>query len=734
LPGHGFSPFGWADLVVVPLILVLSVPPLLWFGHHWTISGNDTARYLLAGSQLITGEALQDLNPISEFNGGHGPGLPALIGALILLFGRETEALVWALRLLALLNPLLAYFLVKRISTPGAGLIAAALVSLLAYNVKATVAINIDSLQLIFYLLSLLVLLDAIKRGGLLLALLSGVFLGVAILTKETAIVDLPLALLAVLLLDWELRGAVWHYLGVTLVCLPWWIWTHLVAGEVYLVGTLPAGLQIPLLIAAVIFLALMVGAYTSGMVDRFLESERRRRWSGWLVVLLWIFALTGLLLSTASYALGNVSFEALRLFLAHLLVPSIVVVPTLLAVFGYASYKAFRGNGAWTIVSLALLFQAPVVLLLTVQRWAARQFLVPQVLVFCVLAALVVAAGAAAWRGQGRYYRIAGAILAATLSILLLAFSAQSVRVLLPENLTRGLVGQNRVAPQTAQMVDWMAENVPEGEHILIVSEPAINVPQANYLMFLDGGRHEWTTLRLDQGICLPRPNVQSTCDPDQNAIDKIPPDALWVQTIGGSCKVISVAASNLEEQSRQGDAGYVAISGNRVFPAILGLPPALRSSDAFDLAHANVVQRRRSGEKKGVVLLKSTGRAPEAVPTWMNASTAFGLKRCEQSQGPGYEDRFKSRFPNGITGPRGPRGHNCQQAAPTQPIQCCSHVPTSLLVRFLTTRHILDGSPSRPGSSRTLDDHFLSYPPSALPSSRVGPSPTRFILLNAS
>jgi 4-amino-4-deoxy-L-arabinose transferase-like glycosyltransferase len=656
LPGTGSSLIGWADLAVIPLVLVLSMPPLLWFGHHWTISGNDTARYLLAGSQFVSGGALDDLNSISEYNGGHGPGLPALIGALILLFGRETGALVWALRLIELLNPLLTYFLVKRISTPVAGLIAAALVCLLAFNVRATVAINIDAVLLTFYLLSLLALLWAIERGGYLPAVLSGVLLGVAILTKETAIVDLPLALLAVLLLDWDLRWAVWHYLGVVLVCLPWWILAYLVTGEVYLVGSLPDGLQIPLLIAAVVSLALLVGAYTSGMVDRFLQSTRRSRRSGWLVVLLWTVALTVLLLSTASYALGKLSFEVLRLFLAHLLSPGIVVVPTLLAVIGYASYEALRDKGAWTIVSLALLFQVPVVLLLTVQRWAARQFLVPQVLVFCVLAALVVAAGAAASRGQGRYHRIAGAVLAVTLSILLLAFSAQSVRALLPENLALGPAGQNRIAPQTAQMADWMAENVPEGEHILIVSEPAINVPQANYLMFLDGGHHEWKTLRLDQGICLPRPNVQLTCDPDQNAIDKIPSDAIWVQRIGGTCKVISVTASNLEEQSRQADADYVAISGNHVFPAILGLPPAMRSTYAFGLAHANVVQGRRSGSKQGVVLLESTGRPPESVPTRMNVGTAFGLKRCEQSQGPGYENRIKTRFPNGITGPRGP------------------------------------------------------------------------------
>ena len=656
LPGDGSSSLGWADLVVVPLIVVLSLPPLIWFGQHWTISGNDTARYLSCGSRLITGDALEGLNTISGFNGGHGPGLPAIIASLILLFGRDTEALVWILRLMALLNPLLAYILVKRISTPFAGLLAAALVSLVSFNVRSTVAINIDATQLTFYLLSLLALLEAIKRGGSPLALLSGVFLGIAILTKETAFVNVPLALLAVLLLGWNPRKAVWHYLGLTLVCLPWWIWVYLATGEVYLVGTLPDGLRIPILVAAVILLALAIAAYASGMVDRFLAGERRRRRAGMLLVVAWTVALVGLLLSTSSHALGNSSFEGIRLYLAEVLAPAIVVVPTLLTVVGYAAWMALRERVAWIMVSLALLFQAPVFLLLTVQQWAERQFLVPQTLAFCILAALVVATGAATWRGRNLSYRIAGASLATALSLLLLVSCVQSALSLLTERLVRGLMAQHGMAPQTARMVDWMAENVPAGETILIVSEPGVNVAESNYLMFLDGGRHEWTRLWLDQGVCVPRPNVQAGCDTGQNDLSRTKPDALWVHGISGRCRVLSMSASNLMQQSRRSDANYVAVSGDYEFSAILGLPPALRSSGAFGLAHADVALNRSTGVKQGTVLLEGTGHPPAAVPTMMSADTAFSLVRCEQTQGTGFLRRIESRFPNGITGPNGP------------------------------------------------------------------------------
>jgi len=173
--------------VVVPLTLVLSVPALLWFADHCTVFGDDSGRYLLAASQLISGQALEDLNSISGFNGGYGPVFSALIGALTVVFGRDTAELVWTVCLMALLNPLLAYLLAKRLSSPDGGLVAAALITLLGYSAMSKLALNIDAPLLMFYLLALLTLLAAIRRNSSLLALLSGVLLGTSILTKESA-------------------------------------------------------------------------------------------------------------------------------------------------------------------------------------------------------------------------------------------------------------------------------------------------------------------------------------------------------------------------------------------------------------------------------------------------------------------------------------------------------------------------------------------------------------------
>ena len=186
--------------------------------------------------------------------------------------------------------------------------------------------------------------------------------------------------------------------------------------------------------------------------------------------------------------------------------------------------------------------------------------------------------------------------------------------------------------------MVAWMDHNMPEGEHVLA------NATQGEYMAYLDGGRHEWTFLKLDQGICVPRPNTQTRCDPDRNAISRIPPGAVWVQMIG-RCKVVSLSMPNLLKQAAQSGSDYVMITGSSVFPGIMWLPSLLQESGAFETVHA---EGRRVVE--GVVLLKSTGRPPEAVPTLLNRNAVLNLKHCEQARGQDYSSWSRSKFPNGI------------------------------------------------------------------------------------
>ena len=425
-------------------------------------------------------------------------------------------------------------------------------------------------------------------------------------------------------------------------------MWDYSATGELYLIYRLPPSVQLPFLVAFAAFLAIGTLAYTTGAVGKYLSGERRRRWTGWFVVLAWTMGMSGLALFAGAPALAKASSKSLSMYLADLLAPAIAVVPVLILISGYAVWKASRRDVEWTLLALALLFQMPVCLLVVVEEWAPRQYLVFEALVFCALAALVVDAAGAAWRGRSYSARLAGALVAAPLVILLLIASVERVQALLPENLASGSSESHEVSPQATRMVDWMAENVPEGQNISITPDYSLN----SYLMFLDGRRHDWTFLRMNQGKCKPRPNGQMRCDPEENDISRIPPDTIWVG-IGNRCNANSLYMSNLLEQVRRTHAGYVMISGGYKFAGIMGLPSRLQESGAFEVVHSELDNEGPSGRNESFVLLKSTGRTPEAVPTL--TTTVLRLRRCEQAEGPGYSGRIRSSFPNGIRTRRG-------------------------------------------------------------------------------
>src|SRR5215217_580559 len=302
----------WPDLVVVPLVLALSILPLLWLGRNWSVS-IDASRYLLLGWNLISGEGY---TIFGAFWTVRGPVYPGLLGSLMLLFGRDVESLAWTVRLLALANPVLMYFLMKRIAGSMTGLLAAAMVALFSLTATLWHAFNIDAVRLTVFLLAVLVLLAGARRDSAGLSLLSGLLLGAAMLTKETSLLFLPLALFATLLLGWSFRGVLLHYIGVLVVCLPWWwqvglqVWW---AWLFFLGRSSPFGL-VTLVIAAFALIALLVvGSYRSGVAARLLANERRRRRIGWFVGLTSVAILSVLALglrSTLALSLGQPPLE----------------------------------------------------------------------------------------------------------------------------------------------------------------------------------------------------------------------------------------------------------------------------------------------------------------------------------------------------------------------------------------------------------------------------------------
>ncbi len=393
VPGHTLSHARprqlSVDWAVIPLVALLSVLPLYWFAAHWQVN-QDGSLYLLTALDMITGRGYTFFDENAPLT-VRGPVLPGILGALMWVVGRDVEILAWAVRLLGLANPILMYFLIKRLAGPWAGLLAAGLVAFLGYSATLVLAFNIDTVALSAVLLWAVVFLQAVDRRTSSLALVAGVLLGLAILTKETMLTALPLALAAVPLLGWSLRGAFWHYGGVLAVCAPWWVAVWLGTGKIYLVGRVPTGL---LWITAGILAGLLLtlaAAWRGGVLDTSRVIKRvGATWAVWGGTLAWVALLTVLLLSTRDQhqpRFQHLAFGAYVYEQILLLTPLWFLLP---AVLLYVLWKALAGHRLWGFYLALLVVQTPVLVLVLVERWIARQFILPQTLLYGALAALV--------------------------------------------------------------------------------------------------------------------------------------------------------------------------------------------------------------------------------------------------------------------------------------------------------------------------------------------------------
>ena len=630
------------DLAVFPLVLALSILPLLWFGRNWTVTG-DAPRYLLLGWNLISGGGY---TTFGDFYAARGPAFPGLLGGLMYLFGRDVESLAWTVRLLALANPVLMYFLIKRIAGPKAGLLAAAIVASFSWTATFEGAFNIDAVQLTVYLLAVLVLLVGARKDSAGLSLLSGLLLGAAILTKETSLVTLPLALFAALLLGWSFRGVLLHYTGVAAVCLPWLIWVWAVGGEVYPLDRLPSGTVILVAAALALVVLFVVGWYgRSGIVVRLLANERWRRRISWFVVLAPTAVLSVLILSMSSGLFSQGEDETTLWYIMEKLSPEIRLWYLLPFAGVYVLWETVRGNRLWEFYLALLVLQTPVFLIVAQEQWGTRQWLIPQTLLYGALAGLIVKVLGASIRKERHSLHQLLAFGAATVLVIVLAQAAVSqIRYLLfedvyvryPDDIVfhKANSDKNEINPAVRDMHNWIAVNIPEGEKIITTENYAFQ------LAFLDGMQHGWTALQMDYCAGL----SEGTCQPDK----------IVAFEMDENCRGFALPFTSLIGQMERSGAKYLLTTQEKQirYPANLAWAPYLESSGAFETVYSSYLPGAPTTERSyGLVLLKRTGRDPTPAPTLMKSRTVKNLIRCErEAWGEQHAERIRKAFPDGI------------------------------------------------------------------------------------
>lgn len=220
------------------LLAALSVPVLMASPGPLT---SDESLYLSEGMNLSLGKGFT--YSTGEFVHHRGPIFPALLAADFAIAGVSLEQALWVPRLFTLGNAALILLLGWRLFGRDTGLLAAAGVLASAFLTMMGVTLFLDGVETFFLLLTMFSTHQMLREGNARWAAVAGVSLGLAVLTKESALLWAPLPPLALLLqappAERPRAMLVAYGLGFTAVAGWWWPYVFAVTGSVYLLGSL---------------------------------------------------------------------------------------------------------------------------------------------------------------------------------------------------------------------------------------------------------------------------------------------------------------------------------------------------------------------------------------------------------------------------------------------------------------------------------------------------------------
>lgn len=645
------------DLLVLPVIILCSLLPLMWYSRNWYLDTDDSW-YLLQGWNLLTGNGFTVYgHPPSPLR---GPILPAVLAAIMIPFHQNIDHIVWTMRTLALLNPLLAYALVRMVFGRLAALLAAALVSFFSSLVMLPQAFTVDGMLLTVLLLFFVVLLGSVRRQSAALALLSGLLLGVAILTKETSFAYVPLGPAVGLLVRWRPRCIGWHVLGLLLVCLPWWVWVWLATGTIYLVTSGQAHPldqisppEVPIVVVPLLVLGI-TGCFLCCLsrARRIFSASTASVGTGIALTLAWMALLSGLLVHSAPVLAYDLN--PLPDYLSWVGTYTTLWFLTPLAL-GFVGWKTYQRDRGWSLYLLFAAYWVPVQVLVTVLHYAPRQWVVLQTLLYGALAALFAESLKAGWRWRKRRRSLAilASAVAGTIVVLIIGAAVnQTSRFYdVAGHSPTGLENQANVS--VVNMSGWISRNVPQGAGILVGQY------YRNQLAYDDANRHHLyayeqrntlSTVELDYMVLCAseeRSQQNSKCGSLRNFT--------WL-SIAPDYSVSVVDTSSLANQMRQKGAAYLLITERWSIENTMSWVPGLLASGAFERRHASYLRWSNTmDERRGLVLLKLSGRSPRPTTLTMDVSSYEKLKRLitgltTDGRGVGYQAILRLIFPQGI------------------------------------------------------------------------------------
>lgn len=206
-----------ADVVAALVVLSCAVLLLPVFSVK---TGPDSAFYLEKALDIYLGHGYEHAT--------RGPVFVGLLAAAFAVSDPSVLSAVIVVRAFYVLNLLLAGALAWRLAGPAAAIVAPALMISAGFFHQATATVTLDPVYPFFLLLGMWCSVEAFSNGKLLAHSFAGVLIGVAVLTKELALLHVVFPLFYFLLSP-DLRqsaqarkGIVAQYAAIFLLLIPW--------------------------------------------------------------------------------------------------------------------------------------------------------------------------------------------------------------------------------------------------------------------------------------------------------------------------------------------------------------------------------------------------------------------------------------------------------------------------------------------------------------------------------
>ncbi len=568
------------------LLVVLSLPLLLAQPGPLT---SDESLYVSEGMNLALGKGFTYTTgePVSH----RGPLFPALLAADFSIAGSSLDHARWVPQLFALANAALLLALGWRLFGREVGMLAAAVGLVSSLPVLMATSLFLDGVETFFLLLTLLFLHRALMEGRPRWAALAGAALGLAMLTKESALLWLPLPFVMVLLLgpavDRPRALLVAYTAGFLAVAGWWWPYVYAVTGRVYLLGE-PAQAA-PWLGAGVLCLGL--AALIGTIIARRGSLGRLRPWFRWLLAGLLVTAWGALFLigleQHSGWPFPQDYLRTVPDYAATALASWVRPLPLIALAWGYVAYRALRGSLGDRLLLLGLLLFLPFALFVANRDLHVRHMLPLVYLSYVALgrATIDFARWLAETVGESLTPPV-GAGLAALAVVAGLGWFAVTetqrftdLRTAFDPTAVRQEHWDNPLVHRTAA---WIDENVPAGTPIM---SGRLYYSQ---LYALTEGRYPWwqlPTVRVEFSGSPPAPVRASTLFRwEDHAIPQGPGEPwLYLRQYPEKLYYVALSERDLLAELVEHDIGYLVLTGDDAGFSSLSLVPYFEDHPAF-------------------------------------------------------------------------------------------------------------------------------------------------------